>query len=184
MVPGDVDDRPADQLVRVALALAGLGDAEDQREGIGRARGEVAEDVPDLVHLRGRERQHAPVQVWSERLEPELEGRRDPEVPAGATQTPEQLGLVGLGRAHQPAVGRDELDRGQVVDREAEVALEAADSPTERQPGDTGVPDDADRADEAVRLRGDVELAKEGATVRPGDPGLADRPRRRACSKG
>ena len=41
----------------------------------------------------------------------------------------------------------------------------------ERQPGDAGVADDADRADEAVRLRGDVELAEERAAVRPGGPG-------------
>ena len=138
----------------------------------GAPRREVAEDAPDLLHLPGRERQDAPMQVRSERLEPELEGRRDPEVPAGAAQAPEELGLVGLGRAHEPAIGGDELDGGQVVDREPEAALEAADSPTEGQPGDAGVADDPDRADEAVRLRGDVELAEEGAAVRAGDPGL------------
>ena len=111
------------------------------------------------------------MEVGAERLESELERRRDPEVPAGATQTPEELGLLGLGRADEPAVGGDELDGGQVVDREPEMALEAADSPTERQPGDAGVADDADRADEAVRLRRDVKLAEERAAVRPGDPG-------------
>jgi hypothetical protein len=52
------------------------------------------------------------------------------------------------------------------------VALEAADSATEGQPGNAGVADDPDRTDEAVRLRGDVELAEEGAAVRAGDPGL------------
>ena len=31
--------------------------------------------------------------------------------------------------------------------------------------------DDTDRADEAMRLRGDVELAEEGAAIRPGDAG-------------
>ena len=111
------------------------------------------------------------MQIRSERMEPELERRRDPEVPAGAAEAPEELGLVGLGRAHEPAIGGDDLDGGQVVDREPEVALEAADSPTERQPGDAGMADDADRADEAVRLRGDVELAEERAAVRAGDPG-------------
>ena len=171
MVPGDVDDRTADRVVGVALSFSGLGDAEDQGEGIGRARREVVEDAPDLLRLRGREGQHAPMQIRSERLEPELEGRRDPEVPAGAAEAPEELGLVGLGRAHQPAVGGDEVDGGQVVDREPEAALEAADSPAEGQPGDAGVADDPDRAHEAMRLRGDVELAEEGAAVRAGDPG-------------
>ena len=127
--------------------------------------------APELLDLGRREGQDAAVELGAERLEPELERRRDPEVPAGAAQAPEELGLLGLGRADEPAVGRDELDGRQVVDREPEVALEAADSPTERQPGDAGVADDADRADEAVRLRGDVELAEERAAVRPGGPG-------------
>ena len=111
------------------------------------------------------------MEVGSERLEPELEGRRDPEVPAGAAEAPEELRLVRLGRAYEPAVGGDELDGSEVVDREPEVALEPADSPTEGQPGDAGVADDSDRAHEAVRLRGDVELAQEGAAVRAGDAG-------------
>ena len=109
------------------------------------------------------------MEVGPERLEPELEGSRDPEVPAGAAQAPEQLGLVGLGRADEPAVGGHDLDGGQVVDREPEVPLQAADSTAERQPGDAGVADDAGRADEAVRLGGDVELAEERPAVRPGD---------------
>ncbi len=110
------------------------------------------------------------MEVRSERLEPELECRRDPEVPPGATQAPEELRLLGLGGTHEAAVGSDELDGDEVVDRQPEVALEAADSPAEGQPGDARVADDADRADEAVRLRGDVELPKEGAAVRAGDP--------------
>ena len=59
----------------------------------------------------------------------------------------------------------------EVVDRQPEVPLQAADAAAERQPGDAGVADDAGRADEAVRLRGDVELAEERAAVRSGDPG-------------
>jgi hypothetical protein len=49
--------------------------------------------------------------------------------------------------------------------------LEAADAAAERQPGDACVADDADRADETVRLGGDIELAEERAAVRSGDPG-------------
>ena len=107
------------------------------------------------------------MEVRSERLKPELERRRDPEVPAGAAHAPEQVRLLGLARAHEPAVGRDELDRGEVVDREAELSLQPADAAAERQPRDAGVADDADRADEPVRLGRDVELAEERAPVRP-----------------
>ena len=111
------------------------------------------------------------MEVRPERVEAELERGRDPEVPAGAAEPPEELGLIGLGRADVPSIGRHELDREQVVDREPEVALEPADAAAERQPGDARVADDADRADEAVRLRGDVELAEERAAVRPGRSG-------------
>ena len=120
------------------------------------------------------------MELGAERMEPELERGRDPEVPTGAAQAPEELGLLGRGRADEPAVGGDELDGGHVVDREPEVALEATDSPAERQPGDAGVADDPDRADETVCLRGDVELTEERAAVRPGRPGPRIRPRRRA----
>ena len=128
------------------------------------------------------------MEVRPERLEPELERGRDPEVPAGAAQAPEELGLVGLGRADEAAVGGRDLDGGQVVDRQPEVPLQAADPAAERQAGDARVADDAGRADETVRLGGDVELAEERAAVRSGDPGpridldpahLDARPRRR-----
>ena len=107
------------------------------------------------------------MEVRPERLEPEVEGRHDPEVPAGAAQAPEQLGLLGLARAHKTAIRRDQLDAGQVVDREAEPSLQPADSTAERQPRDARVPDDADRAHETVGLGRDVELAEEGAPVHP-----------------
>ena len=122
------------------------------------------------------------MEVGAEWLEPELERGRDPEVPAGAAQAPEELGLLGLARADEPAVGGDELDGAQVVDREPEVPLQPADSAAERQPGDARVADDPDRADEAVRLRGDVELAEQRAAVRPGRPRSADPPRPRASA--
>ena len=108
------------------------------------------------------------MEIRSERMEPELEGRRDPEVPAGAAHAPEQLRLLDLARPHEPAVGRDQLDRGEVVDRQAELPLQPAHAATQREPGDAGVAHDADRADEAVRLGGDVELAEERAAVRTG----------------
>ena len=172
VVPGEVHDRLADEVVRVAGVRSGPIDAEDHRHRIGRARRVVAEDGPDVLDLGRREGQDASMEVRPEWLEPELERRRDPEVPAGAAEAPEELGLVGLGRADEAAVGGRDLDGGQVVDRQPEVALQAADSPAERQPGDAGVADDADRADEAVRLGGDVELAEERAAIRSGDPGL------------
>ena len=100
-------------------------------------------------------------------MELELEARRDPEIRAGATQPPEQLGFLFRARTNGLAVGGHELDRAQAVDREAEPPLQPADAATERQPGDAGVPDDAHRADEPVLLGSDVELTEQGPTTRP-----------------
>ena len=106
-----------------------------------------------------------------ERFELELEARRDAEVRAGAAQAPEQLRFVGLGRADQPSIGGHELDRSKVVDRQAEPALEPSDAAAEGQPGDAGMPDHPDRADEPMLGAGDVERAEERATAGAGQAG-------------
>ena len=51
--------------------------------------------------------------------------------------------------------------------------LQPADASAERQPGDARVADDADRADETVGLRRDIELSEERTAVRPRRPRLA-----------
>ena len=111
------------------------------------------------------------MEVRPEWLEPELECGRDPEVPARAAEAPEEIRLLGLAGANESTVGGHELDSGHVVDRQPEVALETANSPTERQPGDAGMADDANRADQPVCLGRDIELAEVGTTVRSGGPG-------------
>ena len=50
------------------------------------------------------------MEIRAERLEAELERRRDPEVPAGAAEAPEEIGLLGRGRPDEPTIGGDELD--------------------------------------------------------------------------
>ena len=92
-----------------------------------------------------------------------------PKFGAGAADAPEELRLLRLARPDRAAVGGHELDGPQVVDRQPEVALQPAHAAAERQAGDSGVADHADRADEAVRLGRDIELAEERAAVRPGD---------------
>ena len=119
-------------------------------------------------------REDAAVEVRAEWLEPKVERRRDPEVPTGAAQAPEELGLVCLGCAYEAAVCSDDLNGGQVVDRQPVRALEPANATAEGQSGDPGVAHDSDRADKAVGLRRDVELPEERAAVRPGcaSPGV------------
>ena len=58
-----------------------------------------------------------------------------------------------------------EIDREQVVDRVAVLALEAAHAAAERQTADAGVSHDADRAREPVLLRGAVELLEKRSAL-------------------
>ena len=107
-----------------------------------------------------------------ERVEPELERGDDAEVGARAAESPEQVRMFLLGGAHDPLVRRDELDREQVVDRQAVLALESAHAAAERQPRNPGVRHDPDGADEAVLLRRVVEVAEERAAADAGNPTL------------
>ena len=102
-------------------------------------------------------------------MELEFQARGDAEVRARAAEAPEQLRLlVCTGMNESPVCGH-EIDRAEAVDRQPEVALEAADTPAEGQPGDAGVTDDADRTDETMLLGCDVELAEERSPARSRD---------------
>ena len=195
-----VDDRPAELLQRpddlgpvlgrpgvagahhdYRLAMHVLGqewewrrglELEDRRQLIGSDRGELTIEAQNLrgvferVEDRPREhrRPHA-VQAVFERGD-------DAEVPAAAAHTPEQIGVDTLARGHELAVGRDEIDREQVVDGGAVLAHQPADAPAERQAGDAGVGDDPAHGRQPEKLRLAVELAPEHAGLRPRRPRL------------
>ena len=115
----------------------------------------------------GEDRQHR------ELVGAELELGDDAEVPAAATQAPEQLGVLILAGTHDAAVGEDDLGGEQRVDRQAETPHQPADAAPEREPADARVRDHAGRNDEAVRLRAAVDVTEQRAAAHP-DP-LRDR---------
>ena len=94
-----------------------------------------------------------------------FERSRDSEVRARTAKPPEQVGVFVLARVHEPTVCRDDVDREEVVDREAEPALQPSHPAAECQTRGAGVRDDADRTDEPERLRLVVEVAEEGAAA-------------------
>ncbi len=100
-----------------------------------------------------------------QRMEPELERGRDPEVRPGSSEAPEEVGILVLARTHDPAVCGHELDGKQVVDRQAVLAVQPSHAAAEGEPGDAGVGDDTDGADEVERLRRVVELGQERTAV-------------------
>ncbi len=62
-----------------------------------------------------------------------FERRDDAEVAAAAAQRPEQILVFCLARDEEPAVGRHDVGRDQVVARQAERAREISDPAAERQ---------------------------------------------------
>ena len=93
-----------------------------------------------------------------------MKRRDDAEVGAGAADRPEQVGvLVAVRRARIAAVGGDDLDRHQVVDRPAEAAGEVAEAAAERQAGDADLGEEAEHGGEPVLLRRPVDVAQQAA---------------------
>jgi hypothetical protein len=83
-----------------------------------------------------------------------------PEVRACTAKAPKQVGVFVLACVHEPTVCRNDVDREEVVDREAELALKSPHPTAERQTCSARVRDDADRTDEPKRLRLVVEVAE------------------------
>jgi hypothetical protein len=125
----------------------------------------MAKQRPRLADPSGRKEDEPHGQDAVERVEGELERGNDAEVRARAAHRPEEIGVLALVGAHEAAVGRDHLDRAEVVDREAVLALEPAHAAAEGQPANAGVRHDAHGTNEPVCLRRCVKLAEERAAV-------------------
>ena len=97
----------------------------------------------------------------------------DPEVPAPAAQTPEELRVLVLAGVDEPAVGGHEVGRDEVVAGQAVLAHQPADPAAEREPGDAGRRDEATGHRQPEGLRLVVELSPGRAAL--GDDALGVR---------
>ena len=102
-----------------------------------------------------------------DRLELELERGDDAEVAAATAQPPEQLGVAVGARAHEPAVGGDDVGAHEVVAGQALLAHEPADAAAEGEARDAG------RRDEPAG-GGEPEGLRLGVEVLPQQAGLGD----------
>ena len=104
-------------------------DVGDRRQLLGRRLG-GRDEARDRVRGRGQE-QH-PADDLGQRVQPELEPRHDAEVAAAAADRPEQVRARGpSSTVADLAVGRHDLGREQVVDRQPVLAHEVADAAAE-----------------------------------------------------
>ena len=97
-------------------------------------------------------------------MEPVTQAGGDPEVAATAAERPEQVLMLRFGRRHQLAIGGDEFNRQQVVDRHPVLAHQPAEPTGERQPGDADSGDVAARRRQAGSVRPCVVLPPGQAT--------------------
>ena len=134
-------------------------------------------------------------------MQAEGEGRDDAEVGTGSANRPEQVGVLVAAGATDLAVGGDDLDLEQVVDRPAEPACQIAEPAAQREARHADVGDEAQRRGQPVQLGLAVHLAQRAAGLDrrrprlgvdqdPAQPGHVDRqPRvgqrrcRRCCGR-
>jgi hypothetical protein len=156
------------------LPAQGLGDERGRRgreqddaraDRVRRAGHHVAEVAQHVGRHRGRVQEHPAQHGRADRVQAELEAGDHAQVAAPAARAPEEVGVLGLRGAQDPAVGRDGLDREQVVGRVAALALDPSRPASQDQPANAGGGDAPARDRQAVRLRRRVELA-------PREPGL------------
>ncbi len=143
-----VDDRR--ELLRRGL---GLGDERGDHLGRRGQEQHPADDRPDLVQAK-------------------LEPGRNAEVAAAPADRPEEIRVrLGVG-ADELAVGRHQLGREQVVDREAVLADEEAGAAAERDAADPDGAGVAEAGREAVGAGGIGVLARRQARLGPGGASL------------
>ena len=128
---------------------------------------EVAEEREDVLDLTQLEEHGAAVDVLH-RVQPELERRHHPEVPAAAPQRPEQILVLALAGHHEASVGRDDVHGDEVVEREPETAGEVADAAAQGEARDAGGRDDPAGRCQSEGIGRGVEVAPRGSALGPG----------------
>ena len=136
---------------------------DDRRQLVGHVLDPLAVEAQEVGRVLHPPEDRPRDQRRPDWVEAKLELGDDPEVRAGAADAPEEVGVLALARADELAVGRDQVDRHELVDRQAVLPLQPADPAAEREPRETGVRHDPGRHREPERLRLAVELAEEDA---------------------
>ncbi len=142
----------AGEVQRRAAHLVRTG-ADDLAEGAEHVRSDVGqEQQQDDRELR-------------QLVQPQGERGGDAEVAAPAVQRPEQLGVLVGARVHPLGVGGHQLHGDEVVDGEAEGAVQPAGAAAEDEAADAGGGGPPAGGRQTVRLGGAVQVAHRGAAL-------------------
>ena len=101
---------------------------DDVPELVRCAGGEVAVEAQDVGRVLGRPEHRSGHDGGADRVQREPERADDAEVPASASQGPEQVGVIAGRRPQDLALGGDHLGLDEVVDGEPVLAHEPADA--------------------------------------------------------
>lgn len=145
------------------------GEVSHRRVGFGFVRQGSAEVAVETQHLAGlgqRVEHHATQDGRADRVQLKLERCGHAEVPATATQRPEQVGVLAFAGGHELAIGGHQVDGEQVVAGEAVLAHQPAEAAAERQTADAGVGHGTAGRGEPEGLGLAVKLAPEHAALR------------------
>ncbi len=150
------------------------GRREEEGDAAAPLRRRIAQQIAiRAAHGRGigaREQEHAAQHHRPDRVQRELEFGDDAEVAAAALESPEQLGVLVRTGGDQPAVGRDQLGRQQVVASQPVQPLEPAAAAAEDEAGDARAGNAPAGGGQTEGLRLAIELAPREAGLRAHAP--------------
>src|SRR5581483_10762541 len=111
---------------------------------------EVPPEAENLRPLPERPEDRAAVD-GADRVAAEQERGHHAEVAAAAAHGPEEVPVLARARRDEAAVGQDQVNLEQVVDREPVPARQVSDAAAQREPADAGGRDEPARHREAER---------------------------------
>jgi hypothetical protein len=159
----DADDGGAVHLLRQDRQRRRLAHDQQMAEAVGGVGGRSPEQRQHLLRPRHRMQHQSGDHLGPVGLRLELKRRDHAEVAAAAADRPEQIGVLLRARLAHLAVGRDDLDRAQVVGGETMAPADPAEAAAEREPGDAGGRDDAAGHDQSEGLCGAIDIGPGGA---------------------
>jgi hypothetical protein len=140
---------------------------QDRRQLVGRLGDPLPIEAQQSRRLLGQPVDRPCKDQRADAMKTKLELGDDSEVAPAAAQTPEELRVLCLARLDQLAVGGDQVDRAELVDRQPVLPMQPTDTAAERQSGDARVADEPTGRREPKRLGLAVELAPERTRLHP-----------------
>ena len=126
--------------------------------------------VEHAFRFFGTPRDGAADDVGTDLVQLVFEAGDDTEVAAAAAQSPEEIAVLVFRRAHDRAVGGDEIHRCDVVRRPAEPPGEISEAAAKRQAGAAGVRDESEDRGQAMKLCLAIDIAEEAPGLRAREP--------------